>query len=153
MTHRFLQAASTTRRILFFLSATPTSNLTHLDEPTMENKETIICWFYNDKSSFHVDICPEKTISHLKEAILAKEPSISVTSASQLQLWVANIDDTEEAMGSFSFDGLKTELKELAEEPNSLIKSEKLQATIADLEQRLNEQIQIVNSADRNPLP
>jgi hypothetical protein len=107
MTHRFLQAASTARRILFFLSATPTSNLTHLDEPTMENKETIICWFYNDKSSFHVDICPEKTISHLKEAILAKEPSISVTSASQLQLWVANIDDTEEAMGSFSFDGLK----------------------------------------------
>jgi hypothetical protein len=76
MTHRFLQAASTTRRILFFLSATPTSNLTHLDKPTMENKEMIICWFYNDKSPFHVDICPEKTISHLKEAILAKEPSI-----------------------------------------------------------------------------
>jgi hypothetical protein len=69
----------------------------------MESKETIICWIYNDKSSFHVDICPEKTISHLKEAILAKEPSISVTSASQLELCVANIRDTKAVRKEFAF--------------------------------------------------
>jgi hypothetical protein len=69
----------------------------------MENKETIICWFYNDKSSFHVDIDPEKTIGHLKKAILAQEPSILVTTASQLKLYVANICDTKAVRKEFTF--------------------------------------------------
>jgi hypothetical protein len=93
---------------LFFLSATPTSNPTDLDEPTMENKTSIFCWILGGDSSFPVDIDTEKTIGHLKKAIVEENPhTFGAIDPRLLELYVANIDDTEEAMGSFSFDGLK----------------------------------------------
>jgi hypothetical protein len=74
----------------------------------MENKTSIICWVHGEKSSFYVDIDPEETITHLKEAVVGKNPhTFGAIDPRLLELYVANIDDTEEAMGSFSFDGLK----------------------------------------------
>jgi hypothetical protein len=40
----------------------------------MENKETIVCWLYNDKSSFDVEIDPVQSISQLKKRIVAENP-------------------------------------------------------------------------------
>ena len=34
---------------------------------------TLICWVFDDKSAFPVDISPEKTIGHLKKAIIAEK--------------------------------------------------------------------------------
>jgi hypothetical protein len=64
----------------------------------------VFCWICGDESSFPVYISPEETIGDLKEAILAKEPSTSVTSASQLKLCLANIPDTDEERSDFVFE-------------------------------------------------
>jgi hypothetical protein len=88
-------------------SATPTSNLTHLDEPTMESKTSIFCWVHGGNSSFSVDIDPEKTIGRLKEAIVAKKPNgFGGIDPDELKLYVAKIRETKEAMGSFTFAAL-----------------------------------------------
>jgi hypothetical protein len=44
-----------------------------LDEPTMENNATIICWVYHDDSLFPIEIDPGNIIGLLKEAIFAKK--------------------------------------------------------------------------------
>jgi hypothetical protein len=44
-----------------------------LDEPTMENNATIICWVHHDDSLFPIEIDPGKIIGLLKEAIFAKK--------------------------------------------------------------------------------
>jgi hypothetical protein len=88
------------------LSLSSTSNPTHLDEPTMGNKKRFICWVHGHKSSFPVHIDPENTIRHLKRAVLAVEPGLSVTGSRQLELYVANIRDTDEEMARFGFAGL-----------------------------------------------
>jgi hypothetical protein len=72
----------------------------------MENTETINYWVHGDASSSNVDISPQKTITHLKKAILAEEPRISLTTASLLDVYLGNIRDTAEAMGAFSFNNL-----------------------------------------------
>jgi Leucine-rich repeat (LRR) protein len=48
---------------------------------------------------------------------------------------------------------LLTELKELAKQPNSLIQADQLQAQINDLEKRLQEQTQLVDSHQKNYWP
>jgi hypothetical protein len=74
----------------------------------MENKTSIICWVHGEKSSFYVDIDPEETITHLKEAIVGENPhTFGAIDPRLLELYVANIDETEEAMESFSFGVLK----------------------------------------------
>jgi hypothetical protein len=94
MTHRFLQAASTTRHVLFFLSATPTP--TKRLSTTMENKKAIICWVHSEDSSFQVDICPEKTIYQLKKAIVEeKRNRFREIDPDELKVYVAMIPDTD----------------------------------------------------------
>jgi hypothetical protein len=89
------------------LSATLTSYLAHIDEPTMESKKTVICWFKNDRNSFAVEVDPEKTTSYLKNLIVEENPQIFGTIQPRLyNLYLANIHDTEEAMGNFSFPTL-----------------------------------------------
>jgi hypothetical protein len=74
----------------------------------MENKTSIICWVHGEKSSFYVDIDPEETITHLKEAVVGKKPNrFRGIDPDELEISVANIDETEEAMESFSFGVLK----------------------------------------------
>jgi hypothetical protein len=74
----------------------------------MENKTSIFCWILGGDSSFPVDIDTEKTIGHLKKAIVEEKPnSFRGIDPDELQVYVANIDDTEEAMESFSFGVLK----------------------------------------------
>jgi hypothetical protein len=48
---------------------------------------------------------------------------------------------------------LLTELKELAKQPNNLINSDQLNATIAGLERRMQEQTQSLASNDSNHWP
>jgi hypothetical protein len=74
----------------------------------MENKTSIFCWILGGDSSFPVDIDTEKTIGHLKKAIVEENPhTFGAINPRLLELYVANIDETEEAMGSFSFGVLK----------------------------------------------
>jgi hypothetical protein len=99
MTHRFLQSA-----VLFFLSATPTPNLTHLDEPTMENKKRFICWVHGDSSSFAVHIDRENTIGDLKEAVVQRNRHrFEKIDPAQLEVYFASIPDTEVARNGFAF--------------------------------------------------
>jgi hypothetical protein len=73
----------------------------------MENKKAIICWVHSEDSSFQVDICPEKTIYQLKKAIVEeKRNRFREIDPDELKVYVAMIPDTEEAMESFSFEGL-----------------------------------------------
>jgi hypothetical protein len=70
----------------------------------MENKKRFICWVHDEKSSFPVHIDPENTICKLKNAIFAKKRNcFREIDSHQLELYVANIPDTKEAMLSFSF--------------------------------------------------
>jgi hypothetical protein len=74
----------------------------------MESKKAIICWVHGEKSSFQVDIDPENSISNLKKAIAGENPhTFGAIDPRLLELYVANIDETEEAMESFSFGVLK----------------------------------------------
>jgi hypothetical protein len=64
---------------------------------------TILCWVEGDRSPFAVDIDSNKIIAHLKEAILDKKPNLSITDASTLQLYLANIPDTKPGSIGFVF--------------------------------------------------
>jgi hypothetical protein len=73
----------------------------------MESKTFIFCWVHDGGSPFPVDIDPEKTIGRLKEAIVAKNRnSFGEIDPNELKLYIANIRDTKEAMGSFTFAAL-----------------------------------------------
>jgi hypothetical protein len=70
----------------------------------MENKQTVICWIHNDDLSFPVDIDLEKTIGHLKEAIVEKNPHpFRTINPCLLKLYVANIRDTKPARTRFAY--------------------------------------------------
>ncbi|KAF8466253.1 hypothetical protein BDZ91DRAFT_725897 [Kalaharituber pfeilii] len=68
------------------------------------NTITLVCWVHGYTSSFPVDIDRNKIIGHLKEAIVTEKPNrFNGLDADQLELCVANIPDTEEAMRGFTF--------------------------------------------------
>ncbi|RPB23687.1 hypothetical protein L211DRAFT_235787 [Terfezia boudieri ATCC MYA-4762] len=67
---------------------------------------TLICWVHGDPSlaPFPIDIDWNKTIGHLKMAIVTVNPNcFNSIDAPQLELCVANIPDTEKAMNEFVF--------------------------------------------------
>ena len=56
--------------------------------PLASNMLTLFCWVLGDKSPFAVDISPEKTIDHLKQAIVARKPNrFHGIDADTLMLW------------------------------------------------------------------
>ena len=66
---------------------------------------TLICWIFDDKSAFPVDISPEKTIGHLKKAIVAEQPNrFHSIDAYTLMLWKAEILDEDEAIKAFDIN-------------------------------------------------
>ncbi|KAF8423737.1 hypothetical protein BGX38DRAFT_548806 [Terfezia claveryi] len=67
---------------------------------------TLICWVHRDSSlaPFPIDIDWNKTIGHLKMAIVTVNPNcFKGFDAPQLELCVANIPDAEKAMNEFVF--------------------------------------------------
>jgi hypothetical protein len=68
---------------------------------------TVMCWIEDDRSSFPIKFDPNEVIGDLKEAILAEKPNLSITDASTLQLFKANIPDTDTDREQFSFNDRK----------------------------------------------
>ena len=73
--------------------------------PLASNMLTLICWVYGDKNPFPVEISLEKTIGHLKDAIVARKPNrFHGIDADELVLWKAEILDDDEAIKAFDIN-------------------------------------------------
>jgi hypothetical protein len=102
MTHRFLKGAATTNVIFSFCNSI--SKPEHLADPTMSNETQIVCWVHGETFSFEVHIDPTKTITALQRAIAQTNPNtFGSLDARLVDLYVANIRDTEEERNRFAF--------------------------------------------------
>lgn len=75
--HPFISYTFTT--VTLFLSTHPKTTMSSQTrlasgQPLPFDTMTLFCWVFGDGNPFPVDISPEKTVGHLKEAIVAKDP-------------------------------------------------------------------------------
>ena len=74
--------------------------------PLASNMLTLMCWVFGDEYPFPVEISLEKTIGHLKKAIVSEIPNrFHGIDAVQLVLWKAEILDEDEAINAFDING------------------------------------------------
>lgn len=69
-------------------------------------KTTLICWIHGDPhgNSYAIDIDRNKTIAHLKKAVVTESPNcFNGFDAYQLDLCLNYIPETEKAMNEFVF--------------------------------------------------
>jgi molecular chaperone DnaK (HSP70) len=90
----------------------------------------------------------EERIAYLKEEQKNKESEQNFAQITEL---IQQIEAALTQNDLTQATQLITKLKELAEQPNNLINSDQLNATIAGLEQKLQEQTQLLASNNPNP--